>query len=637
MLKIAGKTITLRDFSLMRDGSPIYYAENFRTANYGFGNVLIPGNYGSKYADEDTATITKYTGGDFKRPTGIDVLEEDGQKYLFMIDDSANLWCIKELIATGQKLYNTNQSCYYADIKATGTDENSSLIYSTKDSVGRIHRGNATGGSSTTLVDGSGIDFTALGVAAGDYVYNIKDNKLFTIDAGGVAATTLTITAVDGGDFTNGDNYAIVDPNWQSLTDDNYKYGRQIIEFDEDFYILNGDALAIVDSSMAYTAEHKAMESGWIGRCGASNGDTIAIGCNKNNLGKIFIWDKYSNGWIRKIALDNEIQSMEAYGNNYVFVTGNGIWITDGYSKRKLASFPDVRSRSSVTVRPHGMKVIEDKLIINTTVGLINRGNTGLYIYDLIKNEFAYSPFDPSSGITSAKSSYEANGGIIFFESWLNYIYYTFDNSGYGWTNSDVISRFWLENIQNKGTFITNPIRLGKDARIKKIEVNLINHLWEYCNNNTHSKTVDLKLTDVKKALWYYTQAKIDSTSLNKITVNGTFNGYAKAEVGDEIFIRNGWNGHERRKIESMTGSGTDTEVWTLDSDLPNLTKQYTMISVMPFQRYGMTPVTNTTDDQELLEFYPDFYGENVMIEFTITGTTTNPTPAIESIKIYYE
>lgn len=639
MQKISGRSITLRDFSLMRDNSQIYYAENFKVENYGFGNVLIPGNYGTKYADENTATLTKYAGNAFRNFRGVDVLDEGGAKYLYWIDESSNIWCANELTATGQKLFNTNEACWYPDLKATGTDENSSIIYTTKDSIGRIHRGEATGGSSTEL-DDTGVDFTAMGgaghlIAVGDYVYNIKDNKLFTISA--IAATKLTVTAVDGGDFASGDEYCIVDPNWQALTDDNYQYGRQIIEFDQDFYALNGDYLAIVDSSMAYTAEHKAIESGWIARCGASNGDTLAVGCNKNNQGKIFFWDKHSNGWIKKMSLDNEIQSIEPYGNNYIYISGNGIWMTDGYSKRKLAPFPDIRSRNAVTVIPHGMKVIENKLIINTVTGRLNRSATGLYIYDLLKNEFSYSPFDPGTTIADGKAGYNCGGGIVFFESWLDYIYYTFTNSGYGWTNGYITSRLWLESNENKGVIITNPIRLGKNARIKKIEVNLINNTYEYGNYDTQSMTVDLKLSNAKKALWPYTQAKIDSTELDKITVDGTINGFADAVKGDEILIRDGWNGFERRKIENIADAGTATEVWTLDSALPNLIKQSTLMNVIPFQRYGMTPVTNTTDEFGMLEFYPDFYGDSVMIELIITGTTQAPTPAIESIKIYYE
>ena len=634
MIKVSGRTITLRDFSLMRDGSPIYYAENFGIEDYGFGKVLVPINQGGKVVDEDTATLTYYAGNAFDRISGIDVINEDDIYFLYWIDINSNIWCAGEINKTGQKLFNTNESCHYPDLKVTGMDENSSIIYSTKDKVGRIFRGEATGGSSTTLVD-TGVDFTTADwdLQAGDYVYNIKDNKLFTIDAGGVAATTLTITAVDGGDFASGDNYAIVNPNWKSLTDDNYKYGRQIIELDEDFYILNGDYLAIVDSSMAYTAAHKALEAGWIGKTGASNGDTIAIGANKNNKGKIFFWDKYSNGWNKKISLDNEVQSIAAYKNGYIFISGNALWWTDTYTTRVLSEFQGVRETDIIITDPRGMIILQNKVLINGGTTRLNKAKKGIWIYDIKNNEWSYSPYEPKSG--EEKSGYNTTKGIFFFSSWLNYIYYSFENSGYGWTNNKILSTLSMGNKSSRGTIITNPIRLGKDARIKKIEVNFVSDLKDYNNASGKSKTMTCKLSDCTRPLWRYQQANADSTVKNKIQVDGDVVGNADAKVGDEIFILDGWNGHLRRRITAIANDGTNTEEWTLDSDLAELTKDDTTITVMPFQLYGMDEKT-ITDETKMLEFYPDFYGDSVMIELGITGSSY-PLIAIESVKIYYE
>lgn len=632
MINIKGKSIVLKNFSLMKDGSPIYYAENFGVADYGFGKVLVPMNVGYKKIDEDTATLTQYAGNGFSGVSGIDVLDEGGTKFLYWIDSNSNIWCMKETLITGQKLYDTDQSCSYADLKITGTDKNSDIIYSTKDKVGRIYRGEATGGSATTLID-TGVDFTTMSIAAGDRVYNIKDNKLFTINAGGITATTLTITAVDGGDFASGDEYCIVDPNWQSLTDDKTDYGRQIIEFDEDFYILNGDALAIVDSSMAYTAEHKAIESGWIARTGASNGDSIAIGCNKNNLGKLFIWDKHSNGWNKKIALDNEIKSIVAYKNGYVYIEGNSVWWTDTYTTRRLSEFPGVAEGDTIEVNPRGMIILQNKVLINGGTTRINKAKMGVWIYDIPRDEWNYSPYEPKSG--EEKASYNATRGIFFFSSWLNFIYFSFTNSGCGWTNSKILSTLSLGSGSSRGTVITNPIRLGKDARIKKIEVNLVPNLKDYNNAASKSKTMTCKLSNCDSPLWRYQQAYADSTVKNKINVYGATVSYANAQVGDEICILDGWNGHLRRRIIAITGDGTNAEEWTLDSDLTNLTKQYTTMSVMPFQIYGMDEKT-ITDETKMLEFYPNFYGDSVMIELGITGSDY-PLIAIESVKIYWE
>lgn len=632
MQKVSGRSITLRDFSLMKDGSHIYYAENFGIEDYGYGKVLVPMNIGNKVIDEDTATITKYDGNAIRKILGIDTIDEDTVNFLYVIDDYSNIWCIKKSTVTGQKLGNIGLSCWYADIKATGVDVNSPIIFSVQSGLGIIYRGNATGGSATTL-DDTTVDFTTLDISAGDRVYNIKDNKLFTIDAGGIAANQLTITAVDGGDFANLDNYAIINPSWKILSDNDYTYGRQIIEFDEDFYILNGDALAIVTSALAYTAEHKAIESGWIARTGASNGDTIAIGCNKNNLGKIFFWDKHSNGWNKKIILTRKILSITAYGNNYIYVSGNSLWITDGYSKRLLSIFPGTHERDDIDINPNGMTIVENKVIINGGADNYNKAKMGIWIYDILKDEWAYSPYDPAAG--TEKSNYGISKGIAFLDNNSNEILYSFKNSGYGWTNEYVLSEFQLASISSRGTVIFNPIPLGKNARIKKIEVNLVQSLKDSNNASSKSKTMTCKLSDCTRPLWRHQQANADSTNKSKIQVDGDVAGNADAQVGDEIFIQDGWNGHLRRRITAIANDGTNTEEWTLDIDLAELTKDNTTIIVMPFQLYGMDEKT-ITDETKMLEFYPNFYGDNVMIELTITGTSY-PMVAIESIKIYYE
>ena len=636
MIKVKGKTITLRDFSLMRDGSIVYYCENFGVKDYGFGRVLVPMNYGSKFIDEDDTGFS-----DFRVITGMDSVSEDSSQCLYAIDSSGFIW-LKGTLGTpaGGKVGYFQSIGWYPDIKCMGVDTNSKILFTTVPTsfipqLGRIHRGNATGGSTTTLVDTSGVDFTALGLAAGDTVYNVKDGKQFTIDAGGIAATTLTITAVVDGDFASGDNYAIIDPNWNALSYTGHsQHGLQIIEFDEDFYILDGDYLAMVSSAGVFSGQHKKLESGWIAKSGASNGDTIAIGCNKNYKGKIFFWDKHSNGWNRKISLDNEIQSIVAYKNGYIFISGNALWWTDGYTTRVLSKFLDVGERKSINVNPRGMIILQDTVFINGGMGYLSRAKNGIWTYDILKDEWTYSPYDPTASGTE-KTSYEASRGILFFDSYVNYIFYSFENSWYGWTNSKILSRFWLGSGSSCGTVITNPIKLGKDARIKKIEVNLVQNLTDINNTSGKSKTLTCKLSDCTRPLWRYQQAFADSTVKNKINVYGATVSYANAQVGDEIFIQNGWNGHLRRRITAITDDGTNNEEWTLDSDLTNFTKQHTMISVMPFQIYGMDEKT-ITEETKMLEFYPNFYGDSVMIELGITGSSY-PLIAIESIKLYYE
>lgn len=638
------KQITLNNFSLMKEGSPTYYAENFGIETNGASRVLVPKHYATKFLDEDTATMKKEAGNVIDVVQGMDALGTGlADRYYYIIDGNSNVW-VSGYNAAGYKLINTNESCSYPDIKGLGYGTDDSVVFAHNDAVGRIYRGVATGGSTTTLEDSS-VDFTTLGLVAGDVVYNVTDNKLFTINAGGIAANTLTITAVAGsagGSFASTESWAILDPDWAALTDNESTYSRQIIEFDEDFYILNGDALAKIVYGGAYdttgfTAEYKSLEAGWIAQSAASNGDTICIGANKNSLGKLFIWDKNSNGWNKKIALENEVVAVTTYKNGYIYLTQGSIYFTDGYSTRLLSMIPGATKRSTITSNPKGIMVLEDCLLVLGGQGGFSRLKYGVRIYDIAREEWTYCPFDDTGTLGLAKHSYGSTAGIWFWDSELNVLFYSFSReNGYGGSSQYVLDKFLFDSPIPQGTFITSPIHLGKNSQIKKIEVNLIPRDSDYDCAETMSVVVSCKLSDCHKPVWRYIRAKVESATAGVITVNGTTDGSADSEVGDEIMCVQGYNGFLRRTIDSATGVGTATEVWTLDSALPNVTLINTYIAVSPFKKCGMESKTITTS-QGTLEWYPYFIGDNVMLELTVLGTTNYPTVCIESIRIFYE
>ncbi|MFA6097545.1 MAG: hypothetical protein WC788_08050 [Candidatus Paceibacterota bacterium] len=635
--------IPLNNFSLMRDDSPVLYAENFGIRRAGLSKLLMAMGYANNFLSEDTATMKKEAGNTIATIQGMDSIgTELSTMSYWLIDDNSNIW-VSNYAATGYKLINTNEPCWYPDIKALGYGDDDSVIYTHNNSVGRIYRGLATGGSTTTLVDTS-VDFTTLGLVAGDLVYNVTDNTLATINAGGIAANTLTITFVAGsagGSFANTEKWAIVDPDWAALTDDEYTYSRQIIEFDEDFYILNGDALAQIVYGGAYvttgfTAEFKLLESGYIARCGASNGDTTCVGANKNSRGKLFIWDKNSNGWNKKISIDNEVLSVIPYKNGYIYITSRAkLFFTDGYSTRTLSAMPGTNNRSDISINPKGMIVVEDVVYILGGAGSFSKDKKGIHVYFIEKDEWAYYPYDDTGTLGLAKHSHSSVGGILFWESSMDNLFYSASIEQLGNTKQCVLNKFLPVSLNNQGTVILGPVPLGKDRSINKIEVNMLPDEINYDASETEACTVICKLSDCHKPTWRYAQAKIDSANANEITIDATINGFADAEVGDEIVCVQGYNGFLRREITAISGADTATELWTLDSALPNVTKDNTYILVSPFRYYGMT--SSSVLAQSLLEFHPEFIGDNVMIQIEIKGTASQPHLGIESVTIYYE
>ena len=637
-------SITLKNFFLMRDGSPIYYAENFGVKN----GKLIPMHHGVKVVDDQSAGFSAMT-----VVQAMDSILEGSNKFAYMIDSKARLF-LKQIDAAsnGDGLaQNIDADVSYPDIKLLGSDSNSRAIFTQAQNVGRIHRGSASGGSATTLDDNSGVDFTKMSLTTGDVVYNITTGKHFTINSGGVAATELTITSSDGGSFSAGNRYCIIDPNWKSLSDnavsDKIDYGRQIIEFDQDYYILDGQNLARVPGGSAtpdvetLNAAWKPLESGWIGRCGASNGNTILIGAIKNGKGKLFLWDKSSSGWLNKLALDNSPQAIRLYGNGYVFISGGTIYYTDGYSMQKLSDFPDSTVASQVSVKPNGMLIISGNIIINAYYNLFNRQKTGIYIFNIAKLDFVFCPFEFDGALGHGKTSRGSASGAIFFDnsSTFNRILYSFGTGGGAYfANNYVVSYLNLGEKNNQGTFFTEMIPLGKNASIKKIEVILSPELEEYGNVASPAVQVNCKISDGTRPLWRYVKVSGNSAALNAIKVYGSYAFYARAKKGDEVLFNQGKNGFLRRYITDIVNPGTDNETWTLDSDLPNLTKADEEITVLPFQLFDMSPVTIDENiiSAGILEFFPRFIGDNLQMEIYVLGTQY-PVFAIESLKIYFE
>lgn len=629
MNKISGKIIPLRNFSLMKPGSPIYYAENFGIENCGFGNVLVLKNEGQEVINSLPGLF-----GNMENINGIDVRKEGTLNYFWILSNGDIYLKSVSGSRDGDGLVVSLASHHspYADIKTMQEGENGKILFSYDTAsggmLGRIHTGEATGGSDTSLVD-NGVDFTTLGLVNGDTVYNITEGNRETIT--NITAHTLTLTG--GADFASGDEYAIVDPNWNVMdANSQWDWGFQIIEFATNFYILNGDYLDIVDSAGVHSNQHKKIEEGWIARTGASTGDSIAIGANKSNKGKIFIWDETYDGWKKIINLSDEIQSIATWNNSYVYIAGMSLWITDGYNVRKLSDFPFVEEEDEFEVFPRGMVVIGNKIIINGGAKDSQLSKNGIWIYDIKREEWVLNPYEPGS--RGNKVSYDIEGGIIFWESGRNEVWYSFINTGLGWEDPYILSKFDFGDTSRRGNIITNPIRLGKNAHIKKIEVNLLP--YSKVTNTIASPTtqVSCRLSDCTRPIWRYRWTNADSIAKDRIKVNGTNFIIATAEIGDEVFIMNGWNGHLRRRIISWTNRGTNIEEWTLDSELDELTKNGTTFSIMPFQTYGMDEKTIT--EAKMLEFYPNFDGDSVMIELNIIGES-HPKISIESILIYYE
>lgn len=642
------KSITLKNFSLMKEGSPIYYSENFGVKE----GKLVPMHGGVKLAGNTTTGFSAMA-----VVLGMASIYDAAVKNLYAIDDSAQIF-VKKLLGSQSAdglIKDMNIVSNYPDILALGDGVHDKLIFSTASGIYRIFRGVATGGSTTQMTDTGLPAWFDYGsdTMVGDTIINLTDGGVYTVTDVVANPNADTLQFAAGAGFGAGDQYAIVHHIAYALSDNNAAYGRKIIEFGQEwvtdhweskFYILNGDYLAkilynITTKACTYTAESMAIDAGYIARCGASNGETMLIGANRNDQGKIFLRDKNSNGWLREVKTDNTLQAITVWKSNYVFISGGSIFLTDGYSIQKMADFPDNIITQEVEVNPNGLTVYGDKLVIVAQNGVQNRRKNGIYVFDLIQKEFSYSPYDYDGTVGIGKISGNAvAAGAIYFDSKVDKIIYSFGTGG-GVADNFVLTDFSLDKENNQGVIITEPISLGRNASVKKIEVNILPDNRQFYNNDSPSIVVDCKISKCDRPLWRYNILSLTSeTYYDYIVVDDTTAIFGHPRKGDEVMFVAGKNGFLRRSITAISSEGTAYEILTLDAAFANFPQVNEVVQIMPFQRYGMTAKTINEDtlNPGILEFKPSLMADNIQLELSVLGTLY-PNLIIESIKIYFD
>lgn len=400
--------------------------------------------------------------------------------------------------------------------------------------------------------------------------------------------------------------------NWKDLGDSLVNYPR-VATLYEDWVVTVGSTagsahgntvalLSVADDSFnaeAFTLpdnfDIKGLESGQYG---------VLIGANVTGTGKgvlilydckaIDAPDKTFFPWI---WLDKEIKSIKKWNGIWIVSTGNEFLITNGY--RIIDRFPvfddKIDDYPFGPSYPEGMRTKGNSLFVagrpkavgNTSV--YNRKRQGLYIFDLMTRLWEFCPISTNLLIDTAYIQ------TLFIDSanifWLSY-------------RDTVSGDYHIGKLQEKvpatSFFITQP--MGKGNRNKKAEgivfdlsFDLQNYLVKHGKNPDW--TITVKLFNFKRQLWGYALPNGDASDKGEIEVAGaTDHDYNKAAVGDEVTILyaiNADNQGEIRHITAIANPETNTEVWTLDSDLPELSKIGDIISVCPFKKVGEKTITD--------------------------------------------
>ena len=338
--------------------------------------------------------------------------------------------------------------------------------------------------------------------------------------------------------------------------------------------------LNITDDSFNANAFNLSDEFEIVALKSGKNG--VLIGANIGSRSALVLWDCQAT---RSIApwtwIEGNISGIAKYEGQWIVSVGNEIFITNGYTQRYLITPVDLRIQDSDfgPYYPSGMLVRNFYLFINGGWDSLSRKKTGLWIYNLRTQLWEFC--SPSNFCLR----HVTPGALFIDNKWIFYASY----------QTDLPNKIYIEKIWNsapsKSFYISPPLGVGDNQKIAEgLILNLGFDLADYTDKTLPNWKIIAGIYDFKKPLWKYGRTTAASTEANKLKIDGT---YYSADVGDEVTILKGANASEIRHIIAITGKGTVDEVWTLDSDLPNLTEQDVFLNICPFRKIGEWTINN--------------------------------------------
>lgn len=346
------------------------------------------------------------------------------------------------------------------------------------------------------------------------------------------------------------------------------------------------DALPALNLPAGYAIDHIV-----------SNANGILIGGNVRSKGFLLLWDNLSDRAIAPwIWFDDSVLSICKNGANWTVITSRAIYNTNGYSTEKLATGLLESSTSNMVANvPKSTIVIEDALHFFGTG--TSRGWKRNVLYRL----------DLNTKLVEAYPRYTLNQGsptcvAMEYVSEINRLFLALNGNG----NENGVDYLFTSSAPECSTFITSNVGLGENQKVaKRIKLRIRQSSKRVSNiSNTIAFKVAVKIADMKHTMYGFSQTKVASADESHITINGTIPSFLSPKIGHEIeFVGDSGvdtNAGYSRNVISKTGEGTATEVWTLDSALPEVPAMSQNMTITPFQLVSRKTVSVT--DGEIIE-----------------------------------
>lgn len=359
--------------------------------------------------------------------------------------------------------------------------------------------------------------------------------------------------------------------------------------------------------------------------CGGRTG--VLIGANLGRSGSVILWDNYSTRSIAPwIPLEDPVLAIIPAFGEWMVITDREAFLTNGYSKGK--SWPMVDQAfygSYINVLPQGALVARDKLVLANTTGRFNRVRSGFHILDLTTGFWEFVlPGDRYTGGVQM--------GAVFCGGQIFRAHTSFSTTI---PNTRYIGQL-LPNFPQTAYYITEPLGDGTSKKTaKEVQLQLLPFNQEDVSPAL-TFTVTAKIYDYSRPLWNYATAKTGSEdlfALDTLIVDGTIG--SKAQIGDEVTIGGSLFAGQIRHIKTITGQGTATERWILDTPLTDVSGYQmpggTRFLISPFRSLGSITVTNATDLTAIPFTFPDqndTTGSRFLVKVLFEDVTYGPVVA---------
>lgn len=353
--------------------------------------------------------------------------------------------------------------------------------------------------------------------------------------------------------------------------------------------------------------------SGFVSKAIVANTTGILLGWNFQGKGVLMLWDNYSDRsiapWIR---LDDVLLGLYRANGGWVIVTSKAVYFSNGYGLQLLAD-RILGSSDTLLSSPNAYNgiVLGNQLYIG--LGWDGRRRrAGLYKLDLKTLEFEYYG-------NYKQNQYDGNVQALYYSADFGRLYAAFSTHvAYLYSSPDQSETY---------SCVTEEIGQGQNMKVAegiKLPLSLARN-WQ---NVSQSLTFDIeaKINTLDRPLYMRKQVKTTATALNQITVDESSSFlYTPAQVGDELeFVKSGPSQENNsciRSITAITGGGTATAVYTLDSDLPALAQASDVLIHSGFKsikKYSFSAVS------ALPELYFDiknrYKAKSFMVKFVVTN-----------------